>query len=264
VSLLSFTSKMRFSIAAAALFASVASVCATDHTVIVGGNGTLTFNPSSIQAANGDAVIFQFQAKNHSVTQTTFANPCAGMAGGVDSGFQATANGTTQFAEWKITINNASAPLWFYCAQTNPKDHCQAGMVFAVNANAAKSFDAYLKNAQAFTGAAAPGTTAAGATTTAGAPGTTNTAATVGNTAPPSGGAPSSGGAPPAGGAASTSIGTIPTNSIPAPNTGLSGAAVTGSAEAANAQVTSPSSAMRLGGSLSAVLISVFISSLIL
>jgi hypothetical protein len=30
---------------------------------------------------------FHFMQKNHSVTQSTFANPCVKMPGGIDSGF---------------------------------------------------------------------------------------------------------------------------------------------------------------------------------
>ena len=72
--------------------------------------------------ANGDVIQFQFLEKNHTVTQSTFAAPCSnvtsttGEVTGVDSGFQFV-NSTTEFPVWQITINNASAPLWFYCRQ---------------------------------------------------------------------------------------------------------------------------------------------------
>lgn len=239
---------MRFSFAAAALFTSVVSVLAADHLVLVGDNNTLTFKPNSVQAAQGDSVIFEFRSKNHSVSQSTFANPCSLMATpktGVDSGFQATANTTTTFAQWKITIDNATAPLWFFCAQTTPKSHCQAGMVFAVNPTQDKSFDAYLKNAQASANTTAP------------------------PAAPPAAGSSSVPGAssvpPPAGSAMATSLGSVPTNSIPAPNTGLSGAAVTGAANAnAPSGTPLPGSAMRLGTGFSGLFIAAFVASLTL
>ena len=67
---------------------------------------------------------FQFLDKNHTVTQSTFAAPCSnitdattGAVTGVDSGYQFVDPAATSFPVWQITINNASAPLWFYCRQ---------------------------------------------------------------------------------------------------------------------------------------------------
>lgn len=138
---------MRFSAAAAALLSVGAAVAQTTHVVKVGGNGSLTYTPNSLTGvANGDIVQFQFLDKNHTVTQSTFAAPCSnitdatGAVTGVDSGFQFVNTTATQFPVWQITINNASAPLWFYCRQAK---HCQAGMVFAVNPTAAKTYDAF-------------------------------------------------------------------------------------------------------------------------
>jgi hypothetical protein len=54
---------------------------------------------------------------------------------GVDSGFVAMPDGSTTFSQWQITVDNASAPLWFYCAQTMPANHCAGGMVFSVRYN---------------------------------------------------------------------------------------------------------------------------------
>lgn len=74
-------------------------------------------------------VQFQFLDKNHTVTQSTFANPCSnitdanGVVTGVDSGYQAVPAGATQFPVWQITVNNASAPLWFYCRQATCVSH---------------------------------------------------------------------------------------------------------------------------------------------
>ncbi|KAJ7157028.1 hypothetical protein C8R43DRAFT_836006, partial [Mycena crocata] len=108
----------------------------------------LAFSPSNITANVGDTIAFQFQGKNHSVTQSTFANPCAIQttpAQGIDSGFQAVAADATQLPEWSFTVDNATAPLWFFCAQTAPANHCQAGMVFSVNAkeDSERNFAAY-------------------------------------------------------------------------------------------------------------------------
>ncbi|KAK0188093.1 Cupredoxin [Armillaria mellea] len=139
---------MRFSVVIAAI-ASIAS--AANITVKVGENSGLTFDPTSVTAAEGDVVQFEFLAKNHTVTQSTFAVPCEKMTTpteGVDSGFVPVTNGTTAFPIWSFTVNNASAPLWFYCAQTG---HCAKGMVFAINPTANKSFAAFQAAAMAST-----------------------------------------------------------------------------------------------------------------
>jgi plastocyanin len=150
---------MRFSLAVAA-FAPALSAYAANILVQVGAGGELAFSPTNITAQVGDVVAFQFQGKNHSVTQSTFADPCSIQttpAQGISSGFQPVAANATELPEWSFTVNNASAPLWFFCAQTNPKSHCEAGMVFSVNANpnSAKSFAVYQAAAMAGNAAAA-------------------------------------------------------------------------------------------------------------
>jgi uncharacterized cupredoxin-like copper-binding protein len=206
---------MRFSLAVAALSATASVWAQTNHDVAV-GQGGLTFTPNSITVKDGDSVTFSFMAKNHSVTQSTFAKPCERQTApslGVDSGFQAIpAAGLNGAAppQWKITITNATAPLWFFCAQTAPANHCAAGMVFAINATPEKSFEAYLANAKA--GAAPP----AGGASSAPAASNTVAAPTAASTAP--GGASSVGAAP----TIATSAGVIPTGSVPNPATGIS------------------------------------------
>lgn len=161
-------------IAATAGFASAA-----DHLVLVGDSG-LVFNPTSVTAAVGDNVIFEFRAKNHTVTQSSFAQPCTFLqtanGPGVDSGYQPVPAGATNFPQWNITIDNATAPLWFYCAQKNPANHCQAGMVFAINPTAEKSFDAFLANAKASGSASGSSSAPGGASGTGAATATLPTA----------------------------------------------------------------------------------------
>ncbi|THU82890.1 hypothetical protein K435DRAFT_784444 [Dendrothele bispora CBS 962.96] len=133
-----------------------------------------------------------------SVTQSTFASPC--VSSGIDSGFQATPANASEFATWSFTVNNASAPLWFFCAQTVPANHCNAGMVFAVNPTQEKSFDAYQAIAKGQNGTAgASGAAASGAAATGGAAGgaaggATPTAGATGSSATDSTGAASSSG----------------------------------------------------------------------
>ncbi|TFK40878.1 Cupredoxin [Crucibulum laeve] len=132
---------MRFFAIATAL---VSVVVAEKFTVIVAENGGLTYTPPSVTAKVGDTIAFQFQAGNHTVTQSTFANPCTPMttpAVGIDSGFLPVAAGATQFPEWSFTIDNASAPLWFFC---NRPPHCSRGMVFALNPTPERTYDAFL------------------------------------------------------------------------------------------------------------------------
>jgi len=170
---------MRFSVVAAALLSSgVAN--AADHLIKVGDSNGLVFNPTDITAAAGDTISFQFQGKNHSVTQSTFASPCVRQTTptvGVDSGFMAVASGAAQLPQWSITVNNSTAPLWFFCAQTNPANHCQAGMVFSVNAPATKTFAQFQAAAKASGGnsTTTSGTTGAPGYGSSGAGGPSNT-----------------------------------------------------------------------------------------
>jgi plastocyanin len=62
-------------------FSTPPSSTSQDHRVIVGGT-TLTFQPSNITAQPGDAITFEFHQKNHTVTQSSFANPCQMLASG--------------------------------------------------------------------------------------------------------------------------------------------------------------------------------------
>jgi plastocyanin len=129
-----------------------ASSVGTGNTIkiIVGGNSSLTFDPPHVQANIGDVLLFEFQSKNHTVTQSTFASPCLKLnnatsgESGFDSGFMPVTAGLTQFPTFNITVNDAS-PIWAYCKQRNPISHCGQGMVFAVNTNESsnKSYGAF-------------------------------------------------------------------------------------------------------------------------
>lgn len=73
--------------------ATVAAPGAT-HSVMVGGEAGLVYTPAEVQAAMGDMVVFTFMSQNHTATQSTFADPCTAMEGGMDSGFMANMNNT--------------------------------------------------------------------------------------------------------------------------------------------------------------------------
>ncbi|KDR81499.1 hypothetical protein GALMADRAFT_276281 [Galerina marginata CBS 339.88] len=97
--------------------------------VVVGGPGVLKFNPSFVNANVGDVVRFTFQQKNHTASQSTFDRPCSLAPGGFDTGFIPVSDNATSFPVAELPISNAN-PIWVYCRQAN---HCQQGMVFAVN-----------------------------------------------------------------------------------------------------------------------------------
>jgi len=161
---------MLFSVLATALLSTVV-VNAADILVKVGANDSLIFEPSNITAQAGDTISFQFQGKNHSVTQSTFANPCELMTTptvGVNSGFMFVEPNATSLPQWSITVNNSTTPLWFFCAQTNPLVHCQKGMVFSVNAPAAKTFAMFQAAAEASGGNTTTGASSSGSATPSG------------------------------------------------------------------------------------------------
>jgi len=138
------------------LLAVASVVNAANFTVKVGMNSTggiaTAYNPNQITAAAGDIITFEFLAKNHTVTQSSFAEPCtkqfntATNEAGVDSGFMPVATNATEIPTWTIQVIDASAPQWFFCNQAT---HCNSGMVFAINAPAtgAKTFEAYVSKA---------------------------------------------------------------------------------------------------------------------
>jgi len=112
---------------------------AVTHTVVVGGlkpvetgmAPILGYTPESIVAAVGDTVSFVFMQKNHTATQSTFAEPCRKMEGGMDSGFMPNPEGKAGVT-WEMKVETTE-PLWFYCKQQNGI-HCGKGMVFGINA----------------------------------------------------------------------------------------------------------------------------------
>jgi plastocyanin len=54
----------------------------TTHYVTVGGSAGLVYTPEYISANVNDVVVFNFGIHNHTVTQSTFAQPCLKTQGG--------------------------------------------------------------------------------------------------------------------------------------------------------------------------------------
>jgi plastocyanin len=89
--------------------------------VTVGGSAGLVFTPNQVTASVGDVINFDIYA-NHSVAQSSFANPCNPINDkAIFSGF-----GVKNFL---VTVNDTT-PIWIYCSQAS---HCAQGMVFAIN-----------------------------------------------------------------------------------------------------------------------------------
>ncbi|KAA1472389.1 Cupredoxin [Dentipellis sp. KUC8613] len=109
------------------------------HDVQVGPNGQLVFDPMTLEANVGDKVVFHFNPKNHSVTQSSFQMPCTNLSGGFDSGFHPVPAGTgfNQGPTFEITVDSP-APIWVHCNQmaNTPGSHCGAGMVLGINPGA--------------------------------------------------------------------------------------------------------------------------------
>lgn len=151
-----------------------------DHKIIVGNNGVLNYDPANISASIGDTVTFEFHPKNHTVTQSSFLNPCQALeltsgTPGFKSGFQPVAADATEFPTFQITIND-TAPIWGYCGQTG---HCAQGMVFAINAveSGPNNFAAFLELAKRSGSASASGTAPSGTTASTAASSTASSAA---------------------------------------------------------------------------------------
>ncbi|KAJ7339913.1 hypothetical protein DFH08DRAFT_875747 [Mycena albidolilacea] len=184
--------------------------------VQVGGNpgspgGVTVFSPSQISANNNDIISFQFSGVpgNHSVTQSSFLNPCEPLDKGFDSGWVSVPQNLSSVPEWNVTITNDTAPIWFYCKQllskTDPvKPHCNLGMVGVINIEKGqKSFSDFLASASAAptVGQAEGAFVGVGASAT-GAPSLPSGAAYFGGSAAAgdsgNGATPTSPGAPPA------------------------------------------------------------------
>ncbi|EJD38329.1 RmlC-like cupin [Auricularia subglabra TFB-10046 SS5] len=104
--------------------------------VTVGRDGGLTYQPDDISAQVGDLVRFTFVLKNHTVTQSSFNDPCTPLppSEGFDSDFRPVSGGVT--SQFNVTVKD-DKPIWFFCKQHAPGaalSHCQQGMNGAINA----------------------------------------------------------------------------------------------------------------------------------
>jgi plastocyanin len=148
---------MKFSIAAI-LLAATSLVSAEEFNVVVGkaenGTAALVFTPEQIKAKVGDRIHFQFYPKNHTVTQSSFAEPCTRQRNtatnelGVDSGFMVVPPGSKEIPVWSVEVKQDTSPIWMFC---NQDKHCNSGMVFAINApdEGEKTYSTFKEKAKA-------------------------------------------------------------------------------------------------------------------
>lgn len=120
-------------------------------TVTVGlQNGTvLRFDPPFLsKVAIGQKVHFDFRAANHTLTESSLADPCNKLVGTtVDTNFQnANKADIPELRPFDLVIDS-DRPRYFYCKQGN-KAHCAKGMVFSVNTDEA-TFRQFEANAKA-------------------------------------------------------------------------------------------------------------------
>jgi plastocyanin len=96
-------------------------------------NGQFMFHPNNISAAVGTLVTFWFPGGDipHSVTQSSFEEPCtyltANSSAGTGAGFD---SGLTNSVQFTLNVTD-DQPVWFHCKQLL---HCGMGMVGSINA----------------------------------------------------------------------------------------------------------------------------------
>lgn len=101
------------------------------HEVAVDPRGQFAFDPPFIEAGVGERITFSFQGGNHTVTESTFMNPCSSR-GAFDTNFFNSATKNSNNSKVTLLIDSDN-PRWFHCRQYVGESHCERGMVFAIN-----------------------------------------------------------------------------------------------------------------------------------
>jgi len=141
------------------------------HIIQVYPNQQFLFQPNNLTVNENDTVTFAFPPSpiTHSVTQSSFNSPCnlLNENGTGQLGFDSSLQQNDQFT---IVITNASQPIWFFCKQFGPPNHCGSGMVGAINppTSGQNTFANYLAAAEKL-GASQPQETHSGGLTGLGA-----------------------------------------------------------------------------------------------
>jgi plastocyanin len=122
-----------------------ATITPAVHHVQVGGANIFQYTPAFVFAIPGDTIRFDFRQLNHTITQSSFTEPCKAHANGFDSGFKPNRNGDPGITV-DYVVPKHDGPIWFYCKQGK---HCSVnGMVFAINPTVEKDFTAFFNNAK--------------------------------------------------------------------------------------------------------------------
>ncbi|RKF79024.1 putative extracellular serine-rich protein [Golovinomyces cichoracearum] len=121
------------------------------HVVRVGANNKTIFEPNKLTANVGEMIQFQFFGGNHTVTQSSFEQPCTPISlvnasiKGFYSGFMPVSASKDNLPTYSVMVENMT-PIWIYCAQGQ---HCQKGMNMVINenlkANASRSLENFSK-----------------------------------------------------------------------------------------------------------------------
>ncbi|CAA7263952.1 unnamed protein product [Cyclocybe aegerita] len=127
----------------------------TTHTITVGVAGSF-FDPPTLSAGLNDTVTFIFGGDVHTVTQSTFENPCLPLPGGFNSGLAGRGISNGSAPTWDLRITDILRPIWFFCEATRPSSHCAAGMVGSINPPNQTMYNRFVSAAKQVSGTPAP------------------------------------------------------------------------------------------------------------
>jgi len=127
--------------------------------VNVGLQGSF-YSPETVSVAVNNSVTFEFFGAVHSVTQSSFADPCAPLPGGFHSGYLGLGpNNSAPLQVWNLIITNVTSPIWYFCAVSKPVFHCSVGMVGVINPPSQDAFNSFSAVAKLVTTIASIGPT---------------------------------------------------------------------------------------------------------
>ncbi|KAM5388509.1 hypothetical protein ACJA88_000373 [Fusarium oxysporum] len=139
----------------------------------------LKFWPEKITAEPGTMVQFQFWAGNHTVTQSTFDDPCVPIGNvmsnvtGIYSGYQPVEASMSKgmIPTYTIMVKDKK-PMWLFCSKAK---HCQGGMSMVINENTSANATRSLNNYKSLCSSATVSEDGSGTPTGVAAPGATGT-----------------------------------------------------------------------------------------
>ncbi|KZT25026.1 hypothetical protein NEOLEDRAFT_1178781 [Neolentinus lepideus HHB14362 ss-1] len=128
----------------------------TTHLVTVGTSGSF-YDPPTVSAQKGDIVRFLFTSSDHTVTQSTYENPCIPLPGGFNSGLIGPAiNTSANLLSWDLVVADDTQPIWYFCQGVSPASHCAAGMAGVINPPSIALWDNFISAAKAVSGTPSP------------------------------------------------------------------------------------------------------------